>query len=109
MKLKKRYIIPFKGEKIIIDDFITCRTILSRARGLMFRINSKPLLFVFKKPGRISIHSFFVWRPFLAVWMLNNRIIDVRAVFPWKLGVTPQKKFNLLLEIPLKSVGSRNI
>ena len=61
---------------------------------------STPLLFVFSKPGRYAIHSFFC-RKFIAVWMLKGRITDVTLVEPWRFAVTPQAKFDGLLEIPL--------
>ena len=66
----------------------------------MFRRNPPPLLFTFKKPVRMSIHSFFVRKSFLAIWIMNNKIIDKKIIRPWKLSVRPKNEFNHLLEIP---------
>jgi len=72
----------------------------------MFRGDNyrKPLLFIWRKPKKRAIHSFFC-REFVAVWMLKNknqlRIIDERIVKPFKSCVIPKEKFNLLLEVPL--------
>ena len=110
MKTKKIIRFTLAGKKYTIKDYKICSSVLSKARGLMFRRRnySKPLLFVWKKPGLYSIHSFFC-RKFLAIWMLKGRIIDVRFILPQKLSVTPKEKFDELLEIPLNSVGIRNI
>ncbi len=99
----KIFRIRFNGKKFVVKDYFVCKTIFSQIRGLMFRNKSykKPLLFVFKKAGRYPIHSFFC-RKFVAVWMFDKRIIEIKIVKPWKLSVTPKEKFNLLLEIPIK-------
>jgi len=88
--------IKLKGKVI---DAEVCESILSQARGLMFKKNSKPLLFVFKTARRRAIHSFFCI-PFVAVWFNGDKIIDVKQVFSWKFSVKPREKFDRLLEIP---------
>lgn len=73
-------------------------------RGLMFRRREKApalLLFDFKKPGKMKIHSWFVFFPFFAVWLDDkNRIIEFQKVMPWKFSVRPKKNFAKLIEIP---------
>jgi len=83
-------------------DVKECRTILSKTSGLMFRKKSPALLFIFKKPVKISIHSFFCV-PFTAIWFLDDKIIEIKNVRPWKFHIVPKKKFNRLLEIPLNN------
>ncbi len=101
---KREFRIGFNHKTFVVRDYEICSSFFSKLRGLMFRSRNykKPLLFVFSKPGIYKIHSFFC-RKFVAVWMLNDKIIDIRVVKPWKLSVTPKEKFNLLLEIPLKT------
>jgi len=99
MKIKLNY----KGKKIILDRVGRCDNFLSQTFGLMFRKDYRPLLFNFKKPVSISIHSFFVRTKFLAVWLLNGVIVDVKPVRPWTFSVRPKSKFDMLLEIPFKS------
>lgn len=99
MKTKK---IKIKG-KIIEAE--VCDNILSRARGLMFRRNSAPLLFVFNKPTSQSIHSFFC-KPFKAVWINKDRIIDEKIVKPFSLSIKPKREFTHLVEIPLDNNNS---
>jgi len=88
----------YKNTKINLD-VKECRTLFSQTMGLMFRKKSKPLLFVFAKPKRIAIHSFFC-KPFIAIWFIEDKIIDIKFVKPWKLHVKPNWEFDKLLEIP---------
>ncbi len=88
----------YKNKKFNID-VEKCGTIFSQMAGLMFRRRSKPLLFIFRKPAKIAIHSFFC-KPFIAIWFLDYEIIDIKFVKPWKTHVKPRGRFNKLLEIP---------
>ena len=99
---KKVFKFKLNGKEYIIGEYKILTNIFQKMRGLMFRSRkyNLPLLFVFSKPARHEIHSFFC-RKFIAVWMLDNRVVDVKIVSPFKFCVTPEKKFNLLLEVPL--------
>ncbi len=79
--------------------------------GLMFKNrNTKKLLFEFSHDVNISIHSLFVFFPFLAVWLDDkNRIVEKTIVNPFILSVKPQKKFRKLVEIPLCNENKRII
>jgi uncharacterized membrane protein (UPF0127 family) len=66
----------------------------------MFKKKSKPLLFIFKKPVREPIHSFFCI-PFVGIWLNDGKIINIKYVKPWKIHIKPKEKFDRLLEIPL--------
>ncbi len=72
-------------------------------RGLMFRRRekAKALLFDFKTPVNMSIHSLFVFFHFLAVWLDNkNNIMEIRLIEPFQLSVSPKNNFFKLIEIP---------
>ena len=97
MKSKKiKYFIDEKEHEIKAK---ICNTPSSKFSGLMFKRNSPPLLFVFDKRKKLSIHSFFC-KPFKAIWlddrMNSTEVIDVRT---WKLNISGTGKY--LLEIPL--------
>lgn len=96
MKIQK---IKIRGK--IIEAEI-CDTTWKRARGLMFRKKSLPLLFVFKKPTCQGIHSFFC-KPFKAVWLNKNKIIEEKIVKSFSLNVKPTMPFTKIVEIPLKN------
>ncbi len=95
----------YRGAEKNIDVRI-CKDVLSQARGLMFREKSKPLLFIFKKVGMRSIHSFFC-KPFIAIWFDGDRVVDVKVVRKWKFSIKPSEKFDKLLEIPNNDVTFR--
>lgn len=86
------------GEKININ-VKKCESLYSQISGLMFKKNSLPLLFIFKKEKSISIHSFFC-KTFIAIWFANDKIIDMMMIKPNKFSIKPKEKFNKLLEIP---------
>ncbi len=87
-------------------DAELCDTIWKKFRGLMFRKNPKPLFFVFKKPTRQPIHSFFC-KPFRAIWLYNGGIIEDKIIKPFKTSIKPKKEFTHLVEIPLESAHPR--
>lgn len=97
MKFKFKY----KGKDFELN-VRKCETVFSKAQGLMFKNNSKPLLFVFKKLGMMSIHSFFCL-PFIAIWFAGERIVDVKLIKFKKISIKPKEKFDKLLEIPSNS------
>ena len=93
---------------------------LEKFTGLMFRLSdNENLLFRFKKPSRHSIHSLFVFRKFLAVWLnKENKVQQISLVKPFTLSIKPSQPVTKLIEIPLnknnehiikKLVGKGNI
>lgn len=71
--------------------------------GLMFRNRKKcpALLFEFKNPTKMSIHSLFVFFPFAAIWLDDkNRIVDLKIVKPFRFVIFCKKPFYKLIEIP---------
>lgn len=88
----------FKNKKFNIDVEV-CKNIFSQGLGLMFKRESRALLFVFGKAGKRAIHSFFC-KPFIAVWFNGKKIVDVRVVDSWRFSIKPRKKFDKLLEVP---------
>ena len=74
----------------------------SKTRGLMFRKNVIPILFIFNSPGIYPIHSFFVPGVFDAVYLSEKgKTTDVfRNITPGKPFICPTKKASYLLELP---------
>jgi len=69
----------------------------------MFRSkNTNNLLFDFDRDVTTSITSFFVFFPFLAVWLDgNNKVVDSRIINPFQLSVRPKNNFRRIIEVPL--------
>jgi len=99
--LKMKFKFKHKGKDFELD-VRECRTVVSKSRGLMFKKNSKPLLFIFKSLGKRSIHSFFCL-PFFAIWFDGERVVDVKLIKSKKISIKPKEKFDKLLEIPSNS------
>jgi len=99
-KKKDGFRFKFQGKSFVIKDYDICKTTFSKTVGLMFKKNPKNLLFVFEKPVKMSIHSFFCRKKFVAIWLLRDKVIDGKIVLPWRLNIVPREKFNKLLELP---------
>jgi uncharacterized membrane protein (UPF0127 family) len=113
--MKKRGItFKYKDKKHSIGCF-ECNS-LEKLRGLTFtsRKSAKALLFEFKsknsgKSGKNpAIHSFFVFFPFIAMWLdKNNNAIEIKKVKPFTFHVRPKKPFSRLIEIPINNRYSK--
>jgi len=95
MALKKiTYSVNGKRREINVK---ICNNFFSKMAGLMFKRNSLPLLFVFGKERKLSIHSIFC-KPFVAIWldgkMRATKVIEVKN---WRLNISGRGKY--LLEI----------
>ena len=76
---------------------------LKKIFGLMFTKKEKAeaLLFELKKP--LAIHSFFVFYPFIAIWLNNNKVIAVKKIKPFTFHIKPKRFFNKIIEIPINN------
>lgn len=84
-------------------------SLFERFSGLMFKNSmTDNLLFEFKKDNDLSIHSLFVFFPFLALWIGDkNKVIDFRIVESFSLSVTPKRKFRKLVELPMNKKNKK--
>jgi len=76
---------------------------LGKYFGLMFKTrNTESLLFEFKNWKTASIHSFFVFFSFLAVWMdEKDKVVDFGIIKPFLVLVRSRKPSTKLIEIPI--------
>ncbi|MBS3094996.1 DUF192 domain-containing protein [Candidatus Pacearchaeota archaeon] len=78
--------------------------------GLMFsrREKAKNLLFKFSKSVNTPIHSWFVFYPFLAIWLdKKNKIIEYKKVKPFSFSIKPRREFKKLIEIPINKRNAK--
>ena len=95
-----------RGGKEFKIELKECSSLFSKAKGLMFlrREKAKALLFNFKGNTMASIHSFFVFFPFIAIWLDEaGSIVEQRVIQPFSPYIRPERQFNRLLEIPLNN------
>jgi len=72
--------------------------------GLMFcrREKADSLIFEFKKPTKMKIHSYFVFFPFLAIWLnKDDEILALKEVKTFKINIGIKKSYSKLIEIPI--------
>ncbi len=105
---KKKLIIGYKKKriKLVVED---CN-LWKKFSGLMFSRREKAgiLLFSFKRKQKIAIHSFFVFYPFIAVWLdKKKKVVDVKIVKPFTACVYPEKKAISLVEIPINKANKK--
>jgi|SRR3989344_8912961 len=95
----KSLMIFLGGKSILVREIKEARGLMI-FKGLMFsnKDNSKALLFNIQG----SIHSFFVFFPFLVLWLDNkNKILEWKIVKPFSIYEKSEKKFFKILEIPI--------
>lgn len=92
-----------KGKNFDVD--VKRCNLFQKTIGLMFsrREKAKALLFDFKRPTREPITSWFVFFPFVAIWMdKENNILESRIIKPFIPIINSKKPFNRLVEVPIK-------
>jgi len=111
MKQKKVFVINYSGRKFRVP--VRNVGFFRRGIGLMFRSpGTDNLLFSFARPCRVAITSWFVFSPFLAVWLdEKKRVLEYQIVKPFVLSLKPRFPSTFLLEIPcnqanLEVIGS---
>ncbi|MEM3399973.1 MAG: DUF192 domain-containing protein [Candidatus Micrarchaeia archaeon] len=86
---------------VLCEEYEVCSSLVSQLRGLMFRLRKKALLFVFPEERIFSIHSLFVFFPFIAIYAdSNRRVVDVAHVKPFTPLFRPRAPARYLIEIP---------
>jgi uncharacterized membrane protein (UPF0127 family) len=103
--------INFNNKDIEISDVKECNW-FNKIVGLMFsrRQTANALLFSFKKKTKMSIHSFFVFFPFLAVWLDDkNKVMEIKKVRPFIPKVSSTNSYFKLLEIPINKIYEKTL
>jgi uncharacterized membrane protein (UPF0127 family) len=92
----------FIGKKSVLVDAKKV-SFLGKFSGLMFRTRyTKTLLFEFDNETRQAFHSYFVFFPFLMVWLDGkNNVIESRKIRPFTFIIRQKKKFRKVVEVPI--------
>jgi uncharacterized membrane protein (UPF0127 family) len=108
--MNKELFINYKKKKIKITAK-NCG-FFNKGVGLMFsrRENAKILLFDNLKIIDLPIHSYFIFYPFLAIWLnKENKVVDLKIVKPFSSYVAPKKRAHKLVEVPLNKKNKKII
>ena len=66
------------------------------------REKAKALLFEFDESTNLNLTSFFVFFPFIVIWLDDkNEIIEIRKIQPFQFIIFPKKPFKRIIEIPI--------
>jgi uncharacterized protein len=90
-------------KNIILSEKVDyCKSITSKARGLMFtRKKNRALVFLFDKEQKISIHMFFVFYPIDVLWLdKNKKVVQLKENLMPFLICKAQKNAQYLVELP---------
>ncbi|MBX4196100.1 DUF192 domain-containing protein [Candidatus Pacearchaeota archaeon] len=98
-------------DKKYVEVQVKKLSFLGRATGLMFKTPStENLLFDFSRDSKASITSWFVFFPFLAVWLDDkNNILEWKLVDPFVFRIVPRNLFRRLVEIPINKNNEKII
>ncbi|PIN94173.1 hypothetical protein COU54_00200 [Candidatus Pacearchaeota archaeon CG10_big_fil_rev_8_21_14_0_10_31_24] len=83
-------------------------SLFGKFSGLMFRTNNTSnLLFEFSMSSNPIFHSWFVFFPFLIVWLdEKNNVQEVKLVNPFTTMIQSKEHCKKLIEIPLNKKNS---
>ncbi len=71
---------------------------LNKYLGLMFKLRSPNLIFIFDKESHQPIHSYFC-RTFRAKWYnYKGALVEQRIVKPWSSNIVPRNPYWFLTE-----------
>ena len=89
-------------------EFIT--SFLGKARGLMFRLKPKTLIFANGKDEKVSLHMWFVFFPIDVVYLdENKKVVElVEHFYPFMVHAA-QNKSRFIVEFPKGSIKKHNL
>ena len=78
-----------------------CKSIFSKAMGLMFSKKPKTLVFIFKKEKIIPLHMLFVFFPIDILFLDKDKeIVEIKESLKPFSFYTPKKKAMYIIELP---------
>jgi uncharacterized membrane protein (UPF0127 family) len=83
-----------------------CKSKFSKARGLMFRLNPKALVFVFEKEKIVALHMLFVFFPIDVLYLdKKKKVVEIKEkLMPFSF-YTPKKKSSYVMELPAGTIS----
>ncbi len=89
-----------KGNVICVDAKI-CKSIFSKAIGLMFSRKPRALVLILKKEKIAPLHMFFVFFPIDVLFLdKNNIVVEIKESLKPFAFYTPKNKAMYVIELP---------
>jgi len=89
--------------KIIVRHSKHCRSIFSKAKGLMFspKMKDEGLIFYFGKEQLTSLHMFFVFQTIDVLFLDKvKRVVEIKRNFRPFTVYAPKNRSNYVIELP---------
>jgi len=107
------FLVDLTTNKTLAGEIKLADTTWQRFRGLMFRCRfptSRALLFKLPKPGRYSIHTFFVIFPIDLIYLDSGfTVVEFHAhLKPWHI-YRPESIANYIIELPAGSIARAGV
>ncbi len=96
-------------DTVISSKVKICKSIFSKALGLMFSFEPKPLIFIFNRERIVSLHMFFVFFPIDVLFLDEEMsVVEVKKnLRPWKFYI-PKKMSKFVIELPMGTIDNSN-
>lgn len=84
---------------ILADDYRICKTLLSKACGLMFK-GQENLIFIFDEEKIIPLHMWFVFYPIDIIYLdLDQKVVELKEDLKPFTFYTPLHRAQYVLEL----------
>jgi len=94
---------------LIAETHYNFKSPVSKAIGLMFSMNPKNLIFIFKKEKIVPLHMFFVIFPIDVLFLdKNKKVVDLKENFRPFTFYTPKAKAKYVIELPKETIKKTN-
>ena len=94
---------------LIAERHYNFKNPISKAIGLMFSMNPKNLIFIFKKEKIVPLHMFFVIFPIDVLFLdKNKKVVDLKENFRPFTFYTPKAKAKYVIELPKETIKKTN-
>ena len=94
-------IVNTRTKQPVLRQYLLCRGVFSKARGLMFSRNRTGygLIFAFRKPVYASLHMWFVFYSIDVLFLdRNKRIVEIKRNLKPFWGYIPQNRATYVIE-----------
>ncbi len=89
---------------ILAEEYRICRTLFSKARGLMFK-KQENLMFVFDKEKIIPLHMLFVFYPIDVIYLdADQKVVELKEDLKPFTFYTPLNKAQYVLELEKSTI-----
>ncbi len=96
-------------KRVLAKKGFHCKSISSKAIGLMFSLKPKALIFIFRKEKICPLHMFFVFYPIDVLFLNKNKeVVDLKENFKPFTFYTPKAKAKYVIELTNGTIRKTN-